>query len=59
VIDEVNKHGRVAAEYTDSFDKMVDVVSDRVQDGDLVLTLGAGDIFKVGERILARLENNK
>lgn len=59
VIDEVNKHGRVVAEYIDSFDKMVDVVSDRVQDGDLVLTLGAGDIFKVGERILARLENNK
>jgi UDP-N-acetylmuramate--alanine ligase len=59
VIEAVNKHGGVPVEHIDSFDKMVDEVSSRVQDGDLVLTLGAGDIYKVGERILERLRNDE
>lgn len=29
----------------------------RVRDGDLVLTIGAGDVFHVGERLLAALSN--
>ena len=28
----------------------------RVRDGDLVLTLGAGDVFRVGEQLLATLD---
>lgn len=36
------------------FNEIADYVSENAQRGDLVLTMGAGDIFKVGEMILER-----
>jgi len=33
-----------------------DVILDHLHPGDLVLTLGAGDIWKTGEELLARLQ---
>ena len=34
-----------------------DYILDHLNAGDLVLTLGAGDIWKTGEELLARLQN--
>ncbi len=39
------------AEYIPSFDGIVERLSELVSDGDFVLTMGAGDIYKVGERL--------
>ena len=37
-----------------SFDAIADYVSENADPGDLVLTMGAGDIYKVGELILEK-----
>ena len=34
-----------------------DYILDHLNAGDMVLTLGAGDIWKTGEELLARLQN--
>ena len=49
------------AEYTDerkyqNFDDVVDYVVSHVQEGDLVLTMGCGDVNKVAKMILERLQ---
>ena len=36
----------------ESFDEIADYVYQNAQNGDLVLTMGAGDIYKVGEILL-------
>ena len=51
------------AEYTDerkykNFDDVVDYVCENVQDGDLVITLGCGDVYKVAKMILKKLSGN-
>ncbi|MBQ1490070.1 MAG: UDP-N-acetylmuramate--L-alanine ligase [Eubacterium sp.] len=38
--------------YMDSFEKIADAVREGAQDGDLVITMGAGDIYKVGRMIM-------
>ncbi|MBQ9961551.1 MAG: UDP-N-acetylmuramate--L-alanine ligase [Firmicutes bacterium] len=40
--------------FMSDFNEMADYVSENAQHGDLVLTMGAGDIFKVGEMILEK-----
>lgn len=45
----------------DTFDEICDYVCDNVQDGDLVITLGCGDVYKVARMMCAKLkerENN-
>jgi UDP-N-acetylmuramate--alanine ligase len=39
----------------DDLDQAVEVLEQRVQTGDVVLTLGAGDGYLIGERLLSRL----
>jgi UDP-N-acetylmuramate--alanine ligase len=36
-------------------EQAADAILDHLRAGDLVLTLGAGDIWKIGEELLARL----
>ena len=55
LVSAIKKTGRVDVHYTGSFDEMVDAVAKRAASGDVVLTLGAGDIYKAGERLLERL----
>ncbi len=38
--------------YLDSFDEIVDFLKEHAKEGDLVITVGAGDIYQVGERYL-------
>lgn len=38
--------------FFDSFEKIADFVRNNASEGDIVLTMGAGDIYKVGEMIL-------
>jgi len=41
------------AEYVSNFSETARIISERAQMGDLVITMGAGDIFKVGESLVA------
>ena len=43
--------------YFDSFDEIANFVYNNAQEDDLILTMGAGDIYKVGEMILKLDEN--
>jgi UDP-N-acetylmuramate--alanine ligase len=55
IIDRVKKDGRPVVEYAPSVDAMVDRVASEAQVGDVVITMGAGDITKAGDKLLERL----
>jgi UDP-N-acetylmuramate--alanine ligase len=55
IISRVKKSGGVQVEFAPSLDAVVEMVSDCIEDGDVVLTLGAGDIYTVCERLFERL----
>ena len=59
LLDAIRDVGDVDVQYAGSFDAMIDDVLGRLKPGDMVLTLGAGDIFKAGERLLERLEEGQ
>jgi UDP-N-acetylmuramate--alanine ligase len=48
-------HGRQAVAYMPTLDDVVDYLADRLRPGDLCLTLGAGDLTTVPDRVLDRL----
>ncbi len=45
------------AEYVASFEQIVDLLAAQAQPGDLVLTMGAGTIWKVADDLLVRLQS--
>jgi UDP-N-acetylmuramate--alanine ligase len=55
IIDLVRQHGGVDIEHATSFDGMVERVVAEASAGDLVLTMGAGDITRVGEQLMNAL----
>ena len=46
------KHPDKDVFFFDSFDKIADFVRNNASEGDMIITMGAGDIYKVGEMIL-------
>jgi UDP-N-acetylmuramate--alanine ligase len=53
--NEIIAHGHKNAEYLEGFDDAFTYLGTNLQQGDLLLTLGAGDVWKVGEELLRRL----
>ena len=54
----VNEEG-VSAKYISSFEDIAEHVADLVAPGDVILTMGAGDVYKIGDLIAIRLEGKK
>ncbi len=52
---EIIAHGHKNVEYLEGFDDALIYLETNLQQGDLLLTLGAGDVWKVGEELLQRL----
>jgi len=52
-------HHHKDAHYMDSFENTAEYIRNHIQPGDLVLTMGAGDIYKVGEMLLNTLKEVK
>ena len=50
------KENNVNAVYIKSFDDIVDYLNKNVQKNDLILTMGAGDVYRVGEKYLDELQ---
>lgn len=50
----IKQHGHRQVRFVSNLDMALEVLDQEAQPGDLVLTLGAGDVFKVGERFLKR-----
>jgi len=55
VAGRIRQFGHQSVEYVGSIDRGVEVLLDVVQDGDVVLTLGAGNVWQAGDLLLARL----
>ena len=49
-------HPEADVRYVESLDAVVDLLDDELIDGDLCLTLGAGDLTTIPDRVLAQLE---
>jgi UDP-N-acetylmuramate--alanine ligase len=51
----IRDFGHRCVEYTGTIEQSVQAVVEQVRDQDLVLTLGAGSVWQVGERVLEKL----
>jgi UDP-N-acetylmuramate--alanine ligase len=56
IIDQVVKQGRTEVQYLSSMEELVAAAVRTAEPGDMIMTLGAGDIYKVGALLLRRLE---
>jgi len=57
LVDAIRAHGHRDAHYVADLDTLVEEIVRVAEPGDLVLTLGAGNISSIGARILERLED--
>jgi UDP-N-acetylmuramate--alanine ligase len=55
--DSIQAHGHKEVHFVDGEQAAVDLLIDLVSPADVVLTLGAGDVFRVGERLLDKLHD--
>ncbi|HTX35270.1 MAG TPA: UDP-N-acetylmuramate--L-alanine ligase [Bryobacteraceae bacterium] len=55
LVERLRQFGHRGAEYVGTIDCGVEAVAAVAQDGDLVLTLGAGNVWQAGERLLEKL----
>jgi UDP-N-acetylmuramate--alanine ligase len=55
LVERITAFGHRSAEYAGSLERAVDAVLGRAESGDLVLTLGAGNVWQAGDLILERL----
>ena len=51
----IRDHGHRAVIFCDSIEDIISLLLDEIRNGDLVLTLGAGDVDLVGEELLKRI----
>lgn len=56
LVAEIKRAGHPSARYVPSFDEASRVTTSIAHDGDLILTLGAGNVHQVGPMILQRLK---
>ncbi len=54
--EAIQRHGHKEVTYRDSFESACTFLKDALKEGDILLTLGAGDVWKVGEMVLKLLE---
>jgi UDP-N-acetylmuramate--alanine ligase len=52
LVDQIKKFGHRDVSYSRDFSGIRQILKDKLRDGDLLLTLGAGDVWKVGEEFL-------
>ncbi len=56
LLDEVRRHGQRHTLYIDNVDELAEKIEPVLEDGDLLLTLGAGNIVTAGEKLLQKLQ---
>ncbi len=55
LVERIRQFGHRGAEYVGTLDRGVEALLAAAQEGDLVLTLGAGSVWQAGESVLKRL----
>ncbi|MEE8209374.1 MAG: UDP-N-acetylmuramate--L-alanine ligase, partial [bacterium] len=58
IYDGVKRHGHRDVSYVEQASDVLALLEERLRPGDLVLTLGAGDVWKVSDALIARLEED-
>jgi UDP-N-acetylmuramate--alanine ligase len=56
LVDEIRRAGHPAARYVSSFGEAAQVANSSANEGDLILTLGAGSVYQVGPMILEGIQ---
>ena len=56
IADAAIKAGHKSVHYIPEMEKIVDFLLDEAGEGDMIITIGAGDVFKVGEELIRKLE---
>ena len=51
--EEITKNGG-KARYVESFEKITGFLAENARKGDVIITMGAGDVFKIGENLLKK-----
>ncbi len=59
VAERIRQFGHRSVEYVGSIDRGVEALLAVAQEGDVVLTLGAGNVWQAGDLLLARLEREE
>ena len=59
LLDKIKQHGQRNTAHVAEVDDLAAAVKDQLQPGDLVLTLGAGNIYRAGEELLTLLEEER
>jgi UDP-N-acetylmuramate--alanine ligase len=57
-LNAAKEHGHRVVTYVPVKEDLVEAVMAEAHPGDIVLTMGAGDIWKIGEEIVRRLETD-
>lgn len=55
IVDRLRAYGHRSAAYAGTMDRAVEAVLAEAREGDLVITLGAGNVWQAGDRVLERL----
>ena len=55
IVERVQKEGRAEIEHVKTYEDGVRRIAEAVQAGDMVITMGAGDVTKAGDLLLAQL----
>jgi UDP-N-acetylmuramate--alanine ligase len=53
--EKLRAAGRPEARYFPSMDEAIEAIAQAVAEGDLVITLGAGNVWQAGDKLLALL----
>lgn len=56
IANELNNKYNINAIYLDSFEKAVEYIKNNIKTGDLVVTMGAGDVYKITDQICTVLK---
>lgn len=51
LVDLINKYNRNKAEYIPTIDEVVNYLEDKISDKDVVISMGAGDVWKVANQL--------
>ena len=51
LVDAINNNGN-SAFYMETFDEIVKFLQDNLRPNDMVVTMGAGDVYKIGQMLL-------
>lgn len=54
--DDIRRHGHKSVEFVGDAKSAADKVLDKVQSGDLFITMGAGNVYQAGEKLLQLLK---